>query len=112
VPVYVVPGRERKAEIVLGEAILPERFSGFDKERGVYQMTCQLFRDFEKQLRSDPYHWIYWNVVSSSPRFDRRAEHDPAVVQREIRRILMETPSLLDKVPALRAALHEPSLAA
>jgi len=102
VPVYVVPGKRRKGRVILGDAIMPEDFSGPDKESSIFEMTCQLFAGFEKQLASAPWHWIYWDAVSAAAGYDRRAEGDRGVALHEIRRICRETPELMARVPLLR----------
>jgi len=101
VPVYVVPGKQGKGTVILGDAIMPEDFSGSDKESGIFDMTCRLFAGFEKQLALAPWHWIYWGAVSAAAGFDRRAEGDRSVALHEIRRICRETPELMARVPLL-----------
>jgi lauroyl/myristoyl acyltransferase len=101
VPSYVIPDDRRKARIVFGEPIIPETFSGRERENAIYDMTRALFRDFERQLVNAPWHWIYWNNLSRTSRFDESTLRDRSSLLNEIRKRAIATPALVDIIPEL-----------
>lgn len=102
VPSYAVPLPNRRLRIVFGDAIRPEDYSDLDKEQAIFEMTCALFKDMERQLTTQPWHWIYWGNVRQSPRYDLGTALDVQELRTELGRRLSATPQLLKLAPALR----------
>jgi hypothetical protein len=101
VPSYVAPDEGGKARVVFGTPILPQDFTSADREQNVYDMTRALFRDFERQLRAAPWHWIYWENVVRAPRFDEGISGERASRLAEVQRRAVATPALLELAPVL-----------
>ena len=102
VPSYTVPLPNCRLEIVFGEAIRPGDYSDLDKEQAIFEITCALFKDMERQLTTQPWHWIYWGNVRQSPRYDLGTGLDVQGLRTELGRRLSATPQLLKLAPALR----------
>ena len=102
VPAYAVPLPDRRLRIVFGQVINPGNYSDQEREQGIFAMTCALFKDLERQLTAQPWHWIYWGNVQHSPRPDVGAVTDVQSLREELGRRLAATPQLLKLAPALR----------
>lgn len=101
VPSYVAPDEGGKARVIFGTPILPQDFTSADREQNVYDMTRALFRDFERQLRAAPWHWIYWENVVRAPRFDEGIARERNSQFAELQRRAVATPALLELAPVL-----------
>lgn len=108
IPTYTVPEAGHKVRIVFGEPLLPENFSGPEREQNVFAMTSALFRDLQRQLSEAPWHWIYWNYVSQTSPFSAAMVRDDVAMLEEIRQRVRATPQLLKVAPTLASLLEAP----
>lgn len=108
IPVYAVPLSDRRLQIQFGKELRPEDFSDAQKEQNIYEMTCALFKDLERQLTTMPWHWIYWGNVQNSPRHSEGASKDVNSLRAELSRRLKDSPQLLKLAPKLRDLVDAP----
>lgn len=105
IPTYAIPAEGGRVRVLFGDPLLPGNYMEDDREQAVFAMTCALFADFERQLRSMPWHWIYWNNVSRARPLDERPLHDEAALLAELKARIRADPRLLEAAPALGAFL-------
>ena len=105
IPAYAVPIPGRRLHIEFGHELRAEDFSRRDKEQSIFEMTCALFKDLERQLTAMPWHWIYWGNLRHAPRYADTMIRNEASLRAEIRRRLQASSQLLKAAPALRGLL-------
>jgi hypothetical protein len=64
VPCFAIPRREFGLRMLLGEPIDPCRVSAAEEAQGIFTLSHALFSRIEEQLRFEPEHWRYWDMLA------------------------------------------------